>query len=108
MKFSHYQKEAKKTAIYPKEKALSYLPLGLVGESGEVAEIFKKIIRDEDGKISESRKEELKKEMGDILWYISSLSTELNIDLEEVAKENIEKLSSRKKRNKLSGSGNNR
>ena len=82
--------------------------LGLVGESGEVAEKFKKILRDKQGKLSEEEKKELVKELGDILWYINAVAHLLGSNLEEVAKANHEKLASRKNRGVLSGSGDNR
>ncbi|MGC9031536.1 MAG: nucleoside triphosphate pyrophosphohydrolase family protein [Minisyncoccia bacterium] len=109
MDFKEYQKKSRKTAIYPnKGKNFIYPVLGLVGESGEVAEKIKKIIRDKKGIIKKEDKEEIKKELGDVLWYISQIATELKISLEEVALTNLKKLFSRMKRNKLSGSGDNR
>lgn len=109
MNFNDYQKQAKKTAVYPnKGKNYIYPVLGLVGEAGEVAEKFKKIIRDNDGKIDSEKKAEIEKELGDVLWYISQISTELKINLEDVAKTNIKKLSSRLKRNCIKGDGDNR
>ncbi len=108
MKFSEYQKKSKETAIYPKDKKFCYLALGLSGEAGEVSDIFKKTIRDDRGEISMDKKEKIEKELGDVLWYISQIATELELDLSEVAKLNLEKLSSRKKREKLGGSGDNR
>jgi len=85
-----------------------YPTLGLVGESGEIAEKVKKIFRDNDGVLDGPRREELKKELGDVLWYLAQLSTELDLSLDEIAELNIEKLQSRLKRNKISGDGDNR
>ncbi len=82
--------------------------LGLVGETGEIAEKFKKIYRDKDGILSTEDKKEMVKELGDILWYISVVCTYLDISLQEVAELNIEKLKSRMERNVLKGSGDNR
>lgn len=82
--------------------------LGLVGESGEIAEKFKKIIRDKQGELTEEDKAEIIKELGDVLWYITTISHLLGSDLETVAKRNNEKLLSRKARGKISGSGDNR
>lgn len=82
--------------------------LGLFGESAEIAEKFKKIIRDKNGRLSEEDKGEILKELGDVLWYVNSVSTLLGGSLEEVAKKNLEKLSSRKDRGMLKGSGDNR
>ncbi len=87
---------------------LMALLLGLVGESGEVAEKFKKVIRDDMGKMDEDKKRELAKELGDVLWYIASLSHVLGTDLETIARSNIEKLTSRQQRGVLGGSGDNR
>ena len=109
MEFNEYQKRAWETAIYPnKGNNLIYPMLGLGGESGEVLEKMKKIIRDENYKISDEKKEELKKELGDVFWYLASISTELGLELEEIIQANLNKLSSRKERNTLHGSGDNR
>ena len=82
--------------------------LGLVGESGEVADKFKKIIRDKAGKLSDEDRREMAKELGDVLWYINSIAVLIGLNLEDVANNNLEKLASRKLRNKISGSGDNR
>jgi len=109
MNFREYQKKASKTAIYPDVgKNFIYPTLGLAGEAGEIAEKVKKILRDEGGELTLEKKEELKKELGDILWYVAQLSTELGLDLSEVVATNLEKLASRQKRGKLSGSGDER
>ncbi len=109
MNFEEYQRKSRETAIYPlKGNNFIYPLLGLVGESGEVAEKIKKALRDSQGIIDEKRKLEIKKELGDVLWYLAQLATELNLSLDEIAKLNLEKLFSRKKRNKLHGEGDNR
>lgn len=109
MNFKEYQKKSRKTAIYPKKgKNFIYPTLGLAGEAGEVAEKIKKVLRDKDGRIDQNTREEMSKELGDVLWYISQLATELGLSLEKVASGNIEKLKSRQKRGKLKGSGDNR
>ena len=109
MTFEEYQIKARSTAIYPNiGNNYIYPTLGLVGEAGEVAEKMKKVLRDNDGVISEEKKEEITKELGDVLWYIANLSKELNVSLEDVAQKNIEKLQSRQQRNELHGSGDNR
>lgn len=81
---------------------------GLVGESGEVAEKFKKLIRDKKGEISAEDKAEILKELGDILWYVNSVSTLLGSSLSEVAEKNLDKVLSRKARGVTHGSGDNR
>ena len=109
MEMNKYQEAARSTAIYPnKGENLIYPVLGLCGESGEVSEKLKKIIRDDKGIVSSEKKQDLKKELGDVLWYIANICSELNLTMEEVAECNIEKLASRKARNKLKGSGDDR
>ena len=108
--FDEYQKLTSTTAVYPKEiqLALSYLALGLTGEAGEVANKVKKIIRDHNGKVSSEIREKIIDEIGDVLWYAAQLAEILEAGLSEIAGKNIEKLLSRKDRNKISGSGDNR
>jgi len=109
MTFQEYQTESRKTAIYPnKDNNFIYPTLGLAGEAGEVAEKIKKVIRDGNGVVSEEKREEITKELGDVMWYVANLSTELKINLEDVAQKNLEKLQSRQQRNELHGSGDNR
>ncbi len=109
MNFNEYQKRSRKTAIYPeKGKNFIYPVLGLVGESGEVAEKIKKVLREKKGILDERTKKEIKKELGDVLWYLAQIAVELGLSLDEIASVNIEKLESRKKRNKLLGNGDNR
>jgi NTP pyrophosphatase (non-canonical NTP hydrolase) len=109
MEFNEYQKLARKTAIYrDKGKNFIYPLLGLCGESGEVAEKIKKIIRDYNGDFTKENIKEIEKELGDVLWYISNLATELKLKLDNIASKNIDKLQSRQKRGKLHGSGDNR
>jgi NTP pyrophosphatase (non-canonical NTP hydrolase) len=79
-----------------------------MGEAGEIQGKIKKIIRDDGGRITHEHVEEIKKELGDLLWYISSMCDGLGITLESVATANIEKLKSRRERNTLHGSGDNR
>jgi len=109
MTFEEYQNKSRETAFYPDLGSnFIYPTLGLVGESGEVAEKIKKILRDKEGVINEDSRKEIAKELGDVLWYLAQLSSELNLSLDDVAKMNIEKISSRKERNVLSGDGDNR
>lgn len=81
---------------------------GLVGESGEVAEKFKKIIRDKQGNLTDEDTKEILKELGDVLWYVNSISHLLGSDLASVAQQNLDKVLSRKQRGVTSGSGDNR
>lgn len=108
MKFDDYQKGTAKTAIYPPEIGLAYVALGLAGEAGEVANKIKKIYRDKKGLLDDETRAILKKEIGDVLWYVSQLSTELQLDLGEVAQDNLDKLMGRKERGTISGDGDNR
>ena len=82
--------------------------LGLVGEAGETADKIKKVLRDKDGKISETDRAEIAKELGDPLWYVATVARYIGVPLETVAKMNLEKLESRKQRNLLNGEGDNR
>ena len=109
MDFKTYQKQARKTAQYPYLGSNNIYPtLGLVGEAGEVAEKVKKVIRDKNGIFDDESKLAIKKELGDVLWYISNLCTELSFNLEDVAKENLEKLRLRSEKGNIKGSGDNR
>lgn len=106
MNINDYQKEASTTALY-KDK-LIYPTLGLCGEAGEISNKVKKILRDSGGELLPEVRNDLIKELGDVLWYVSAIATDLNVDLQEVAISNIEKLKDRMSRNKISGSGDNR
>ena len=109
MDFKTYQKQARLTAQYPNLGSNNIYPtLGLVGEAGEVAEKVKKVIRDKKGIFDEESKIGIKKELGDVLWYISNLCNEFNFELEEVALQNLEKLKLRAAKGKISGSGDDR
>lgn len=109
MTFEEYQKKSRRTAKYPNaDNNFIYPTLGLCGETGEIAEKIKKIIRDENNILTEEKKTELKKELGDVLWYLSQVSTELGLSLEDIAKTNLEKLLSRLERGVLHGNGDNR
>lgn len=111
-----YEEAAAKTAIYPNRGhvgGLLYAALGLCGESGEVAEKVKKLLRDgtglgPDGNYTPEFREACVKEVGDVLWYVTALAHELGVSLSEVAEKNTAKLRDRAARNVLSGSGDNR
>jgi len=109
MKLNDYQELARKTAVYPSDSQVIYPVLGLAGETGEVCEKVKKQIRDKDGDLNDKKfLTEVGKELGDVLWYVSNLASDLQLDLETIAKGNIDKLYSRKERGTLQGSGDNR
>lgn len=109
MNLNEYQDKSKATAIYPNQGSNYVYPtLGLVSEAGEIAGKIKKVIRDDDGIISEEKMEDIKKELGDVLWYVAQLATELKIPLNDVAEYNIKKLQSRMERGVIKGSGDER
>ena len=100
---------SRETALYPDVgRNLIYPTLGLTGEAGEVADKVKKVLRDKGGVFDDDAKDAIMLELGDVLWYVSQLSSELGFQLEQVAKMNLEKLSSRSKRGCISGDGDNR
>ena len=109
MDLNCYQVKARETAGYPNVGQNPIYPtLGLAGEAGEVADKVKKVLRDRNGIFDSTTKEAIKLELGDVLWYISQLSSELGISLEAVAQANLTKLSDRTARGKISGDGDNR
>jgi NTP pyrophosphatase (non-canonical NTP hydrolase) len=108
MNFDDYESKIDKFAIYPDANSgntneLSYLALGLGGETGEVLEKTKKFIRD-----NKFDKAEVAKELGDVLWYLTRYANAIGYDLEEIAEMNVDKLQSRLERNVLGGEGDNR
>ena len=106
MELNQYQQRARATAFYPNAGQNPIYPtLGLSGEAGEVADKVKKVIRDKQGVFDDKAKEAIKLELGDVLWYVAQLSSELGFDLEQVALSNLEKLSSRASRGQISGEG---
>lgn len=108
MDLSEYQKLALRTANLDRDNELYHLVLGLVGESGEIAEKVKKLIRDHESDESKLDKQDIAKELGDVLWYLAVLAEYLDCDLSEIAKNNIKKLASRQERGVLSGYGDDR
>jgi NTP pyrophosphatase (non-canonical NTP hydrolase) len=108
MDLAEYQRLSRSTAHYPRTEALTYPALGLAGEAGEFADHAKKVIRDDGGAVSDERRAAMSKELGDVLWYVAQLATELELDLDEIAQQNLEKLLSRKRRGVLAGSGDDR
>ena len=103
-----YQQSASKFAIYPQDKGLEYLSLGLASEAGEVAGKVKKIIRDKNGILSDEDKQALAAELGDVLWYVTAVADDLGITISDIFYENYKKLNSRKSRGVIKGSGDNR
>jgi len=104
-----YENLAGQTAIFPKEKALEYLALGMTSEAGEVAGKVKKLIRDgEDMEGFELKKIAIASEIGDVLWYCAMMAKEVGVPLNTIMQENLKKLHGRKERGTLSGSGDTR
>lgn len=109
MEFSEYQTKSRATAQYPTiGHPVIYPVLGLANEAGEVAGKIKKVFRDKGGEISAETRDALKAELGDVLWYISQVCTELGISLDDLAESNIAKLLDRKTRGQIRGDGDNR
>ena len=111
MDLNDYQQHAKRTAIYPDKgtgsnNAINYTILGAVGETGELGNTWKKYFRDSTDRAVVV--EQLRYELGDVLWYVANLAAELNMTLEEVAKCNLDKLRDRQARGRLGGSGDKR
>ena len=108
-KYGSYQEQSRKTySEIETNDPIVYPTLGLVNEAGEVAGKIKKIFRDRAGEISDEDREALKHELGDVLWYLTQICTNLDLTLEEVAEANLDKLFSRLERGKLHGDGDHR
>ena len=104
-----YENLAGQTAIFPEDKALEYLALGMTSEAGEVAGKVKKLIRDgEDKEGFEMKKLAIASEIGDVLWYCAMMAKEVGVPLNTIMQENLKKLHGRKERGTLSGSGDTR
>jgi len=113
MTLEDYQVQAMEFAFYP--DTVLYPALGLCSEAGEVADKIKKHFRDgevdtvscEDAlmELPLNLRIDLAKELGDVLFYVTALATDIGYDLEEIASINIGKLQDRKDRNVLTGSG---
>lgn len=116
MELNDYQEKALSTDVYSQNTPLETVNelgflnkvLGLAGESGEFSEKVKKIMRNSDGKISQDERKELLKELGDILWYLATISRYLGSDLNNVAQTNLDKLASRQERGVIKSKGDNR
>ena len=112
MKFDEYQEKIVKYDTFSKcdlaEIGFIEKVLGLTGEAGETADKIKKILRDKNGVISDEDREAISKELGDTLWYLTSIARYLDLPLSEVAKKNVDKLEDRYQRNKIHGAGDER
>ncbi len=108
MNFKTYQAKANALNIVAKEFKLFHAVLAVGGEAGEIMEKFKKLYRDKRGILDEEFITDMSKELGDVLWGIADLATQLGLNLDDIATQNIDKLESRRKRKMLQGSGDNR
>lgn len=106
---SDYQTQSRKTwQLVHVDHPIVYPTLGLANEAGELAGKVKKIFRDKGGLIGDDDRAALKGELGDVLWYLAQICTELDLTLEEVAQANLEKLFSRLERGQIGGEGDTR
>ncbi len=106
---NEYQRASRKTWNEIKmDHPIVYPTLGLLNEAGEVAGKIKKIFRDREGFITDADRQDLKKELGDVLWYLTQMASELDLTMQEIAEANIEKLYSRLDRGVIGGSGDER
>jgi len=110
MTFDEYQKIAPRTLIRHPDPliATTILAMGVSGEAGEVLEKWKKVLVYQNGVVSDEDKQEIGKELADVVWYIAVLADELGLSFEQIMQQNIEKLDSRKAPDKLRGKGDNR
>lgn len=109
MDFNEYQDFTTSTVKYPKEDMeLWYTALGLAGETGEVCEKIKKLYRDDNGILTEAKRLQIKREMGDVLWYMAQMARVLGYTFSSIPEENIKKLKDRTKRGVVQGDGDNR
>ena len=108
MTVNEYQEKAVSTAIYGAGSKVNYPILGLVGEAGEIANKYKKVLRDTNGEMSPEQNIALRDELGDVLWYCAALAKDLGTDLQTICEMNLAKLAARKAANTLHGSGDKR
>lgn len=104
MTLSEYQQLVKQFLL-PESNNREYLAYGLGAEAGEVLDVFAKAVRDQQGQVP---LEPLKKELGDVLFFVAMVAKKYGMSLDDVAISNVNKLRSRKERNVLKGSGDDR
>jgi len=107
MSANEYQQKAWDLAFFTGKYTgdVTYPALGLAGETGEVCDKIKKVIRDDNGLFSEETRAGLKLELGDVLWYLAAICSTLDFTLEDVMEANIAKLTDRASRGTQRGSG---
>ena len=103
-----YQERAMISAMYGIGNTVGYPILGLVGEAGEIANKYKKVLRDDEGKLTDEKREALIDELGDVMWYTAALARDLGTNLEEVCRKNLSKLGARLAAGTIKGSGDKR
>ena len=109
MTFNDYQYTALKNKVYGYGTEVVYPALGLAGESGEVVDKVKKVLRDYNGDFTLPEKRiEIAKELGDVLWYCAAIADDLGYDFDMIAEINLDKIKSRKERGVIHGSGDER
>lgn len=110
MSFDEYQEKALTTAIFNDDPIMdkTIWAMGISGEAGEVLEKWKKIVAYKDGVVTEEDVNEIKKELGDVIWYVAVMAHSLGLSLDEIMELNLRKLADRKKRGVQKGKGDNR
>ncbi len=89
MDFRRYQREARQTNRIPADADEITPLLGLAGEAGELLSEYKKHLRDRE--VHPLRPDRVEEELGDLLWYISTVATHFDLDLEKIAEKNLVK-----------------
>lgn len=110
MTFDEYQKQALTTAHNTHEPLMekTIWAMGVAGEAGEVVEKWKKIVAYNEGKVTQQDKDELAKELGDVVWYIAVMAHSLGLSFDDIMQRNVKKLQDRKQRGVITGKGDNR
>ena len=108
MTLDEYQTIARQTALYSNDYRITYPALGLASEAGEVAGKVKKVLRDQDGNFGSEQRAAIKDELGDVLWYVAVLASDMGLSLDDVARGNADKLKARMERGTIRGDGDHR
>lgn len=111
MNFDEYQKLSDRTADFtgrPGDYPLMYCSMGLAGETGELIEKIKKVMRNDNGEVSPEKRELIKLEIGDVLWYLSQIARLTGVSFQEAAAANVKKLADRRERGVIKSEGDKR
>lgn len=111
MTFDEYQKKAITTIHKAYDNPImqnSVWVMGIAGEAGELVEKWKKAVAYREGKFDDQQWSDFKKEFADIIWYIAVLADSLDLSLDEIMQQNVQKLADRQKRDVIRGAGDNR